>query len=294
MVDGLVELGRYDEAVKVVQQMVDLRPNISSYARVSYIRELYGKYEPAVEAMIQAIKAGAPVGENRAYVTYQLGNLYYNHNNLDKAQEVFQEALDVVPNYEYAQAGMARIKAARGDLNGAISLLSEVTQRFPLQEFLIDLGDIYNLAGKTAEANKQYDLLRAISKIYNANGVDTDLETALFDADHKNNLPQALEKAQKVFAERPSIKAADALAWTLYQTGDYAGAAKASQQSLKLGTQDALFFFHAGMIQAKLGQNNEARTFLEKALTLNPNFSFLHAPEAKKVLNGFGGALASK
>lgn len=292
--DALVELGRYEEAAQVGQQMVNLRPDLSSYSRVSYLRELNGLYDGSVEAMTQAVQAGGPVGENVAYVTYQLGNLYFNHNNLAMADTAYQNALLSLPNYTYAQAGQAKIKAARGDLNGAITLLSQVTQRYPLPEFIIELGDLYTLAGKTTEASRQYELVRSIQKIYNENGVDTDLEMALFDADHGYNLTDALAHAKQVYSVRPSIKAADVLAWTLYKTGDYAAAAEMSKQALRLGTQDSLMLFHAGMIAAKQGQNEAARPLLQNALTLNPNFSFLYATEARQTLSQLGGGVAAK
>lgn len=293
IVDALVELGRYDEAAQVAQQLVDLRPDISSYSRISYLRELNGLYDGAVEAMKQAIAARGPAPENLAYVTYQLGQLYYTHNNLPMAEATFQQALNIFPNYFYAQAGMARIKAARGDLDGAIKLYKDVTKRMPLAEFVIELGDIYGAAGRSDEANRQYDLVRGIQNIYRENGVDTDLEMALFNADHNYNLPDTLNQAKAAYQRRPSVKGADVLAWAFFKTGDYNSAAQYSQQALRLGTQDALAFFHAGMIDAKLGKTGEARAQLEKALNLNPNFSFLYANEARQTLAQLGG-VASK
>src|SRR5438128_4282050 len=65
--DAQIELGRYPEALRSVQQMVDLRPDLSSYARVSYARELFGDVPGAIEAMQKAVEAGGPVPENSAY-----------------------------------------------------------------------------------------------------------------------------------------------------------------------------------------------------------------------------------
>ena len=288
MADALNELGRYDEAAQVVQQMVDLRPDISSYARVSYVRELRGQYDGATEAMRQAITASGPAGENRAWVTYQLGMLYFSHNQLDKAEATFQEAMLTLPNYVYAEAGLARIKAARGDLGGATQLYTQVVQRFPLSEFLIELGDIYTTSGRADDAKRQYELVRGIQRIYKENGVNTDLEMALFDVDHNYNLPDALNRARQEYQARPSVKAADILAWSLYKTGDYNAAAEYSQQALRLGTQDGLTFFHAGMIANKRGQTTEAREYLQKTIALNPSFSFLYAAEARQALDSLG------
>ncbi len=285
--DAQTQLGMLDDATNTVQVMVNTRPDISSYSRVSYIRELYGEDEGAIQAMQQAVDAGAEGTENRAWVTYQLGTLYYNKGDYDTAEKTFKEALSYYPNYFYAQAGIALIKAARGDLATSIQMLKDITARMPLPEFLIDLGDIYTLNNQTREASQQYKLVEGIMQIYRDNGVVTDMEMALFEADHDTNLAGALTQAKEAVAKRGLYKAHDVLAWTLYKTGDFKGAAEASKEALKLGTQDRLAFFHAGMIAYKLGQKDEAKNYLQKAL-INPGFSFLYAAEARKTLTSLG------
>src|SRR2546422_3031492 len=63
--DAEIELGRYPDAVKSLQQMIDLRPDLSSYARGSYIRELLGDVGGAIAAMQQAVGAGGPAPGDR-------------------------------------------------------------------------------------------------------------------------------------------------------------------------------------------------------------------------------------
>lgn len=289
MNDALIELGRYDEAVQILQTMIDIHPDLSSYSRVSYQRELHGEYDGAIEAMQQAVTSRGPTPENQAYVMYQLGLLYFNHNNLDQAENNFQQSLTVVPDYVYGLQGLARIKIARGDLNGAADLYSKITQRMPIEQFIIEYGDLLNTQGKTGEANRQYELVRSIDKIYKENGVNTDIEIALFNDDHDYNLTDNLSLAQVEYKARPSIKAADVLAWTLYKTGDFKQALDLETQALRLGTQDSLYYYHAGMINMKLGQSDAARSYLQKALNLNPNFSLLYQDQARKMLTQLGG-----
>ena len=74
-VDALVELGRYDAAERELQAMVDRKPNLAGYARVSYLRELRGDLDGAVAAMRLAVAAGGPAAENGAYVGALLGEL---------------------------------------------------------------------------------------------------------------------------------------------------------------------------------------------------------------------------
>ncbi|MCB0097549.1 MAG: hypothetical protein KDE46_17585, partial [Caldilineaceae bacterium] len=88
LVDGNVELGRYAAAVAAAQQMVNLRPGLESYSRVSYMRELHGDVDGAIEAMQLAVDAGVPGTESRLWTQVQLGHLYFNRGDLETAQAV--------------------------------------------------------------------------------------------------------------------------------------------------------------------------------------------------------------
>jgi tetratricopeptide (TPR) repeat protein len=150
----------------------------------------------------------------------------------------------------------------------------------PLSEYAILLGDVYAEMGERQKAAEQYDLVRAIDKLFRANGVNTDLEIALFYADHDLELQTSLEKARSAYKARPSIEAADTLAWTLYKTGDYREAQQYASEALKLGTRDPLKLFHAGMISKALGQKEQAQEYLQQAVDLNPHFSLLYGDDA--------------
>ena len=81
------------------------------------------------------------------------------------------------------------------------------------------LGDLQRAAGRPAEARRQYALIGVIQRLLVANGVDTDLETALFDVDHGIRLRASLALARRAQRERPSIDGDDVLAWALARTG---------------------------------------------------------------------------
>jgi tetratricopeptide (TPR) repeat protein len=130
------------------------------------------------------------------------------------------------------------------------------------------------------KAEEQYDLVKSMDKLLRANGVDTDLEIALFNADHDIDLQPSLAKARAAYDARPSIHAADALAWTLYKTGNYKEAQEYSSEAIRLGTRDPLKLFHAGMISKALGEKEQAHAYLQQAIDLNPHFSLLYADEA--------------
>ena len=282
--DAQIELGQYSQAVETLQAMVDLRPDMSSYSRISYIRELHGDLDGAMDMMQRAVDSGTSNLESTAWVRTQLGNLYFNTGNLDQAEVEYQRTLRDRPNYVYAMAGLGRVLAAQGNTDEAIKLLEQAVAIMPMPEFVITLGDLYQTTGQPEKASQQYKLVATIEQLYRANGVDMDMEIALFNADHDQKLTETLALAQKAYANRPSIHGADALAWALHKTGNDVEAQKYSQEALKLGTKDALKLCHAGMIALKLDDKTKAREYLEQALTINPHFSILYADEARKTL----------
>lgn len=282
--DAHVELGQYDEARAAFDKMVTLRPDVNSYSRISYMRELLGDTAGAIQAMTLATRAGLPTSEPSNWARVQLGHLYFNTGKLDQAELLYKSSLDLYPDYLHALAGLGRVRAARGDYDGAIALYKKALRQIPIPEYVIALGDVHAASGNSAEAQKQYALVGAIQQLYNSNGVDTDLEIALFNADHGIDPAKAVAQARAAYERRPSIFAADVVAWTLYQNGEYSEAEKFSQKALRLGTQDALKYYHAGMIASKIGDTATARDYLSRALTLNPNFSLRYAPLAKQTL----------
>jgi tetratricopeptide (TPR) repeat protein len=288
--DALLELGRYDQAVRAFQEMVDLRPDLSSYARVSYARELHGDVSGAIGAMREALAASGGVAEDTAWVASQLGDLYLGHGRVGQAEREYRRGAFLAPEYVLPQVGLAKVAALRGNIDEATQKLAGVIDRYPTPEFVILLGDMYGVAGRKREADQQYELVRAMQQLYRDNGVNTDLELALFNADHGVGLQGAVERARAEYRRRHSIHAADILAWTLYGTGRYREAAVYAKEALRLGTRDPLLHFHAGMIAFQLGDRAEARQHLSVALAINPNFSFLHRDVAVRTLDRAGGA----
>jgi len=251
LTDAEVELGDYDAAVKTLDHMVRRKPNLSSYSRVSYVRELMGDTDGAIKAMRMAVESGSPFGENTAWCMVQLGNLYLNSGKLADAESQYQTALVRFPDYAHALGGLARLAVARDEWDKAAHYYQLAMDRIPLPEFAIGLGDVYERMGKAAEAKSQFDLVEAIQKIQRANGVSTDIEMALFHADRGENLDGAIEVAAREWSWRKSVRVADVYAWTLYRAGRFVEAQKMMQQAMRLGTRDPLFLRHAQAIALK-------------------------------------------
>lgn len=286
--DSLVELGRYDEALDAFQHMLDLKPDLSAYARASYLRELHGDVQGAIEAMRTAVASGGPTGEGVAWVHTQLGHLYYTYGDIDAAEREYTASLDAFPGFVHGEAGLAKVLAARGNTAGAIAKYRDVVQRYPVLEYIVALQDLYDKRGDNANATQQRELVAAIEQLMRSNGVNGDLELALYYANHDVHLEEALVQATAEYGGRPSTQAADILGWTLYKNRQYEEAMKYSDEALRLGSRDPLLAFHAGMIREKLGDTAGAKELLARALNTNRHFSFLYADVARDTLDRLG------
>jgi tetratricopeptide (TPR) repeat protein len=281
--DALVELGRYRAAFDAFDTLARLKPGLTAYARIAYGRELVGDTAGAIQAMHMAADA-ATGAEPAAWTRWQLGKLYWAAGRTERAAGLYRAALAVFPNYVYALDALAQVDAAGGRVDEAIDLEKRAVDQVPLPQFVAALGDLYRAAGRPADAARQYRLIGAIERLLVANGVRTDLETALFRADHGIRLRQTLALARRAQRQRPSIDGDDVLAWTLERNGRCAEALQYSERALRLGTQDALKFFHRGMIERCLGNRAAARDSFRRALRLNAHFSLLWAPVAREAL----------
>ncbi len=285
--DAQIELGMYDEAVANLQEMVNRRPDFAAYSRIAYIRELYGDPEGAIEAMDFAIEAGATAAENVAWAHVQSGNLLFELGRYDDAAQRYALAEQRLAGYPLSLAGRARVAVAQGDLNAARDLYQQAFDRMPLPAYATALGEIAEKQGDMAAAERYLATVRAIDALAVANGQNTDLEFALFLADH-GSPAEAVQKARAAYAARPGVHGADTLAWALYKSGEFAEAQRYAREALKLGSRDSLVLFHAGMIEKAAGNAAEARALLQQVVNVNPRFSLVYANEAKAALEALG------
>jgi len=280
LVDALVELGRYRDAERTLQRMVDLKPNLPAYARVSYFRELTGDLAGAAEALRLAVAAGGPVPDNVAYVQSLLGSLELGRGRLASARRAYAAALMAVPGYAPAVAGRARLAARAGDLRGAIARWRSLVVRLPLPEYVIGLGEAELAAGRTAAGRADLAIVRAQEKLLAEAGVDTDVELAIYEADHGDR-HRAVALAREAWAQAPSVRSADALGWALTRSGRRHAGLRWARRALRLGSLDPTFRYHAGIAA---GDTAEGRRNLRLALRHGLDAFPLHATRARAAL----------
>ncbi len=252
--DALTELGRYEEALTAAERADATRPSLATFTRLAYQHELRGDLTTARELFDRAL-SGRPSSQDIAFVRHHLGQIAQLRGDVSTARAEYAAALDADPDHLPSLAAQARLSAADGDVDDALTAWSSVVARAPLPEYLTEYGELLESVGRADEARQQYDTVHAAYAIAQSYGATNDLELALFEADHGDPVI-ALRAAESEWARRQSVHAADAYAWALHANGRDAEALVLVDRALALGTQDPLFLRHRSEILAALGSTS--------------------------------------
>ncbi|MEV0031986.1 tetratricopeptide repeat protein [Nocardia sp. NPDC050793] len=282
LIDALTQLGEADAASAAVQRMLDLRPGVPSFTRAAYDLELRGRTDDARQALRMAL-AAADTADQIAFCRYHLGELAFNTGNLDEAERDYRFGLLANPVDAALRQGMAKVHAARGDLEQAIAEYKALTDRAPLPEYLIELGELFEAAGKSDEATARYREVSEQFRRLEAEGATEYVDAAQLAAEHGDPV-EAVRLAQLEYGRRQSVITSDVLAWSLHKAGRDSEAIGYADRAASLGWRSATLTYHRGMILAALGAADEATVALSEALRINPHFSPLHAPKARSAL----------
>lgn len=227
LVDANVELGHYEEAVKMSDKMISIRPDLRSYARVSYLREIYGDIAGSIEAMELAASAGYPGYEQTAWAQLTLGNLYANYGFSDKAEKTYQLVLEQRPNYPFAIAALAELEMKKENYKETERLLKEACAIIPEVGYYEQLAHLYKETGRTEEMKTLVDEIFVMLADDEASGHVMNLEYAAIYTDLLTDYDKALEYVMKEYQKRPeNIDVNRALAKIFHLKGDKEKAAE--------------------------------------------------------------------
>ncbi len=203
LVDAYVEQGDYQKAVEMADKMISIRPDLRSYARVSYLREIHGDIEGAIEAMEMAITAGYPGQEATCWARMTMGELLELYGDQEGAKKQYEMALKERPDYPFAIAALADIELARKNYDEAETLLKKACAIIPEVSFFESLAHLYKAQSQgqaLAEAKKIImDMLDDDIK----SGHNMNMEFAQLYQDLYEDPAKALIYVQKEYQKRP-------------------------------------------------------------------------------------------
>lgn len=290
--DAYMELGMYEEAGKAYETASIISPGFYSWSRIAQLKDLTGDTAVAIGLMKDSIRLAVRDNlpeENRAWANVMLGSFYAKRGEFEKAEAHYEKALDIFHEYYLALGNLAHLQATKGNYEKAAVLYERAIELNPKPQYYLALGEVYEKLGMREKAETSYGKAERRYEEYSRSGIKGhSRELVLYYADNDLNPDRALELAKRDSDETEDIYAYDTLAWAYYKAGDPINAMYAINKSLRLGTNDAMLYYHAGMIYYALGKREEAKKYLDLVLTTNPFFDEDAANEARSALRELG------
>lgn len=276
LTDAHIELGQYDEAVKTCDKMLSLRPDLRSYSRASYIRQIFGDNAGAIDVMKMAVESGVPGDEATEWARVNLGDIYLNTGKIDSAYYEYQSALNVRPNYPHANMGLARAAAAEKKYDEAIAHARDAIKVLSEGAFIAYLADLHELKGDAQKAKEiRSDVKESI--------VEAEKEAEKQPVQHNGNrelamaflntgdYKEALAYAQKDYQRRPENNDVNELmGWINYQMGNPAKAKEYAAKSLRTNTKNPISLYRAGLIYEGAGEVEKGNQLKQDAIAASP------------------------
>lgn len=266
-----MELGHYDDARATFASVAGNASDLSVAPRLARWAELQGHPDSAYRLMNASLLAiidrrDVPA-EQKAWFWLRTGDLQFRRGRIEEAASAYQRGLATHPDDYRLLTAIAKLEAARHEWQEAIDFGERAVAVSFDPATLGVMSDAYAALGDSAKANEYAHAMEiAVSKQATA----YHREWSLFLLNHGRRVSEVLAKTQEELKTRQDIYGYDALAWALHASGRDRAARDAMSHALALGTQDAMLFYHAAMIDRALGSREVAARELERAHTLNP------------------------
>lgn len=280
-----LELGDYDAARFAFDSMYSRRTHLSIAPRLARWMELNGNSAGARKLLIAALEDAKRrrdiPREQLAWFYLRVGDIELRNGRHRAARAAFMDGLRVEPDDYRLLAAMAHLEAAGGNPARAIEYGERAMDMKLDPATLGTIGDAYAARGDTARAE---DYFKTMEVAVAGQPGAFHRAWSLFLLDHGRRTGEVLDNTQAELETRKDIYGYDLMAWALYKSGRFTEATVAMKQAMRLGTQDAMLYYHAGMIARAGGDNALARSYLERALHINPRFHPTQPREARGIL----------
>lgn len=284
--EAAMELGRYHEADRLFGMLATYQADLGTAPRLARWAELRGRPEEARRLLRQALdEAGRRHGmprEQLAWFHLRLGDLALRTGHLAEAGRELEAGLAILPEDYRLLGARARLEAVRHRWGRAARAGERAIAHALDPATLGLLSDAWAALGDSSKA-AEYDRAMTVRVLRQPGAYHR--AWSLYLLDHARNVPAVLANVTRELETRKDIYGYDLLAWALHRSGRDAEAREPMARALALGTQDAMLYYHAGMIDRATGDTASAHARLRRALTINPWWHPTQPAEARTVLD---------
>lgn len=262
------------------RKLGDPKDKIHIFNQLSHAREmgLKGDFSEAVRLIKEIIKDDPEVID--AYFT--LGNLYFKHQEFDKALEQFFIALDKNPRDTFIVINIANCYIMKGEFEKGKEFLEEKLRSLPPD------SQIYLILGNIEFALKNYkEAERAYRECLRLNAASASAYTALGGIYViQNRLEEAEESLRQAAQLNPKLRNLHYNLAQLYEKkGDFARAINEYKTELDNIPHNYRASFNLARLYRLMKNDQEEEKYLKQAIESNPRFPLSYFYLARIYLN---------
>lgn len=271
VVTSNLAMGRLAEAETAANTLVEFVPSLGSLSLRGMTRLAQGNQAGALRDFQQAISEEQP-NEQRgsAQVRIFLGRLYAEQGKSQQAEQLYREALEIVPNYPLALLHLAQLKTRMGHYRAAKQDYLQLGTPLALQ----GIARLRALQGKDAKAAWQSAEAALRGQIdQNALGHRRELAHLLLERGFEQDVSEAIALMHTETQTRHDADSLHILAWALSRAGYWQQAQATIREALDQGIQDPGIFYRAADIEIALGHSAQAQKYIRAAQAIDPTFN---------------------
>jgi len=301
MVEVLSLQGRYDEAYKTVQEVLQKDPENSSARALRGALRLRAGGEQELTAAVTDFEAALVRMPYNAVLRYNLAEAHRALGDFDRAEVEYRAAIEERPDYLAPRYRLAGLYAGRGEYAKAIAEAEKILEHAPgnlnaqliradawmrmgettqarkaLEELLRqhpgDIDVLNLLASLDLAENKLRDAERRFRQVYETPGGELRGLGGLVNVYLQQRRPKAalalLQKEAQKHPENSALKLL--LAFTLNLTGQYDKAIELTKEVLKVRPNNGEAYRLLGGVYYSKGDLSAAEGYFKRAAELRP------------------------
>ncbi|MBO9699022.1 MAG: tetratricopeptide repeat protein [Sporocytophaga sp.] len=265
--DAFIGIGDYTNAQKVVDQMKASGFDLKVLTRIAMLDEIKGDLTKAKSELKKGLDSGSTNKDLTWRAQYKLGTLYEKEADLAKAEEIYKSILTDNSGYPFAKAGIARIKAANNDYEGAVTMLEAAYKSNAVMVFKQDIALIYKNTGRINDAKKEVqDIVNSIEEGEKA-GCNYDLVRARLYSEILEDFDLALIYAERAKERWPeNVDLNKVLSLIFYKLGEYEDAGYYLNKATSVQPNEPSLMCLSGLLKYKRGNSKEGIDMIKKAM----------------------------
>ena len=274
--------GQLKAASQAANQLVEQTPTLGAFTLRALVHEARGQDQLAVQDFQRALAVEEP-GErgSSAWVRTLFGRFQTSRGKLTLAQDLYEEALRILPRYPLVMVELAELEMKQGKYEAAAARFAQISSSSDSahvldHEALAGMAQVKALQGDRVAAEKLWDQAEHLFRHHEdleSFGHRRELAHLLLARGREEDIPEALELMQAEVTTRRDAETLETYAWALSQAQRWQEARQILQEAIDLGTRNAELFHRAAMVEKQLGNRKRAIAYFQQAQEVDPTFN---------------------